>query len=156
MSAGSGLAIALENSLKYLRTTLTSFGEDDSGFAPRPEMFTVAAHVAHVADTVDWFVEGAFGAGWDMDFEGHNRRAREVGSLDAAIGALERAYASAIDTVRAASDEELFTPISDERIMGGAPRSAIVSGITDHSAHHRGALSVYARLLGREPAMPYA
>lgn len=156
MSAGSGFAVALENSLKYFRTTLSVFGEDDSGFAPRPEMFTVAAHVAHVADTVDWFVEGAFGSGWDMDFEGHNQKAREVGSLGAAIEMLDRAYARAVDTVRGASDEALFSPIADERLMGPAPRSTIVGAIGDHSAHHRGALSVYARLLDREPAMPYA
>ena len=34
--------------------------------------------------------------------------------------------------------------------------AAVINGITDHSAHHRGALAVYARLLGKEPAMPYA
>jgi len=38
----------------------------------------------------------------------------------------------------------------------GAPRAAVVSGIADHTAHHRGALSVYARLIGKEPPMPYA
>ena len=156
MSAGAGLAIALENSLRYLRTTLSVFDEDDAGFAPRPGMFSVAAQVAHAADTVDWFVEGAFGEGWDMDFEGHNERARRVGSLKDATDHLERAYANAVSVIREASDAELFAPIADERIMGGAPRSAIVTGITDHTAHHRGALSVYARLLDREPAMPYA
>jgi uncharacterized damage-inducible protein DinB len=39
--------------------------------------------------------------------------------------------------------------------MGGMPRESIIGGIVDHTAHHRGALSVYARLVGREPAMPY-
>ncbi len=32
----------------------------------------------------------------------------------------------------------------------------MISAITDHTSHHRGALSVYARLLGKVPAMPYA
>lgn len=156
MSAGAGLAVALENSLEYLRTTLSVFDEEDAGFAPRPEMFTVAAHVAHAADTVDWFVEGAFGDGWDLDFEAHNERARKIASLEDATERLERAYATAVSVVGGASDADLFAPIADERIMAGAPRSAIVTGITDHTAHHRGALSVYARLLDREPAMPYA
>jgi uncharacterized damage-inducible protein DinB len=57
--------------------------------------------------------------------------------------------------VGAASDQELFEPIADKRIMEGAPRCAIVSALTDHTAHHRGALSVYARLIGKEPPMPY-
>ena len=39
--------------------------------------------------------------------------------------------------------------------MGGLPRSAIFGAITDHTAHHRGALTVYARLLGKTPPMPY-
>jgi uncharacterized damage-inducible protein DinB len=40
-------------------------------------------------------------------------------------------------------------------VMGGAPRIAIVGAIADHTAHHRGALTVYARLLGVVPPMPY-
>jgi uncharacterized damage-inducible protein DinB len=32
---------------------------------------------------------------------------------------------------------------------------AIFGAITDHTAHHRGALTVYARLNGIVPPMPY-
>ena len=32
---------------------------------------------------------------------------------------------------------------------------AIISTITDHTAHHRGALTVYARVSGLVPPMPY-
>jgi uncharacterized damage-inducible protein DinB len=39
--------------------------------------------------------------------------------------------------------------------MGGVPRFAITNALTDHTAHHRGALTVYARLLGLVPPMPY-
>jgi uncharacterized damage-inducible protein DinB len=39
--------------------------------------------------------------------------------------------------------------------MGGLPRCTILNALTDHTAHHRGALSVYARLLGLVPPMPY-
>jgi uncharacterized damage-inducible protein DinB len=46
-------------------------------------------------------------------------------------------------------------PITGE-IMTGAPKMAVVGAIGDHTAHHRGALAVYARLLGKEPKMPYA
>jgi uncharacterized damage-inducible protein DinB len=40
--------------------------------------------------------------------------------------------------------------------MGGVPRWSVVSAISDHTAHHRGALTVYSRLLGKVPVMPYA
>jgi len=32
----------------------------------------------------------------------------------------------------------------------------VINAIVDHTAHHRGALSVYARLPGKVPMMPYA
>ncbi len=46
---------------------------------------------------------------------------------------------------------------SSRRAIGGdLPRIAIVGAMAEHMAHHRGALSVYARLLGYAPPMPYA
>jgi uncharacterized damage-inducible protein DinB len=39
--------------------------------------------------------------------------------------------------------------------MGGLPKHAIWTAVLDHTAHHRGALTVYSRLLGKVPAMPY-
>ena len=156
MSVPEGLAGELALSQQFLKTTLGTFDEADSGFAPQPDLFTVAGHVAHAAGTVEWFLEGAFGDGWDMDFDGHIAQAKAVTSLQEAVAWIDRAYGQAIDVIGSASDEELFAPIADTRIMEGAPRAAIVSAINDHSAHHRGALSVYARLLGKEPVMPYA
>ena len=69
---------------------------------------------------------------------------------------LDRAFANAVAVIGAASDETLFEPIPDTWIMGGAQRIAVVSGIVDHTAHHRGSLAVYARLVGKEPMMPYS
>jgi uncharacterized damage-inducible protein DinB len=40
-------------------------------------------------------------------------------------------------------------------LMAGEPRTEMLVAFNDHFAHHRGALSVYARLLGRVPPMPY-
>ena len=156
MSAAPGLVAQLESSLKHFKGTMSALDESDSAFAPREGMFTVAAQVSHVAGTVDWFMEGAFGDGWDMDFETHEGHARAVTSLAEAVAHLDRAYAAAIATIGSTSDEALFAPIADQAIMGGAPRAAVVSAIVDHTAHHRGSLAVYIRLLGRVPAMPYA
>ena len=58
-------------------------------------------------------------------------------------------------TLSSKSNAELTAPIADGPIMGGAPRMAIISAITDHTAHHRGALTVYARVSGLVPPMPY-
>ena len=156
MPAAPALVMELESSLKFFKATLSAFESDDAGFAPNPEMYTVAGHVAHAADSVDWFVEGAFGKGWDMDFEALIAKAKAVTSLEEATEWLDRAYANAIKVVGGASDQELFEPIPDTRIMNGAPRIAMVSAVADHTAHHRGCLAVYARLAGREPVMPYS
>ena len=155
MSQASELVTQLETSLKYMKSTISIFDEADAAFAPRPELYTVAGHIAHAADSVEWFVEGAFGEGWNMDFEGLIAAARAVETLEAANAWLDRAFAHAIEVFRAASDEDLAATIPDERIMKGAPRRAVVAPIVDHTAHHRGALTVYARLLGKVPPMPY-
>ena len=155
MSQESNFVTQLETSYKYFRSTIAIFEEGDAGFAPRPELYTVAGHIAHAADSVEWFVEGAFGAGWNLDFEGLIAAARAVETLEEANAWLDRAFEKAIRTFKAASDEDLAARIPDERIMGGAPRSAIVGPIVDHTAHHRGALTVYARLLGKVPKMIY-
>jgi len=39
--------------------------------------------------------------------------------------------------------------------MAGEPRAAIIAAIAEHTAHHRGSLAVYARLLGYVPPIPY-
>ncbi len=130
--------------------------EADSGFAPKPEMFTVAQLVAHTAQTVDWFMQGAFAeAGFSMDFEGMDREVRAVTSLAAAREWFASSCKAAAGVIDGHSDEEWGGPLAEGPIMGGMPRMAVFGALTDHSAHHRGALTVYSRLLGKVPAMPY-
>jgi len=118
-------------------------------------MLSLKRHVAHAAQTVDWFLAGAFSpAGMSEDWEVQAAKEEAVGSLAEALEWFEAAYARAAEAVRAHSWEEWQEPIAGG-IMGGAPRAAIFSGMADHTAHHRGSLAVYARLLGKTPAMPY-
>ena len=156
MSQTAAIVVQLKTSHKYIKSTVSIFDEDDAGFAPQPELYTVAGHIAHAADSVEWFVEGAFGKGWNLDFAGLIAAARAVETLEEANAWLDRAFEKAIATFESASDEDLAAAIVDERIMGGAPRASIVGPIVDHTAHHRGALTVYARLLGKVSPMPYS
>ena len=66
MAVSEGLVKELESTQKFFKTTLSIFESDDAGFAPYPELYTVAGHVAHTADSIDWFIEGGFGGGWDI------------------------------------------------------------------------------------------
>lgn len=140
----------------FLRAT-AGFTEEEGTFAPAPGIFTVANQMWHAAQIIDWFVEGAWSpTGFDMDFAAYDRHTRAVTSVTAARAAFSAAYARAIAKIGAESFAALKTPIAPGPIMGGEPRLGIISGMCDHTAHHRGALSIYARLLGRTPALPYA
>ncbi|MDF1838105.1 MAG: DinB family protein, partial [Planctomycetota bacterium] len=66
------------------------------------------------------------------------------------------AYGSACDRIASLSVEQLESALPEGPILGGLPRKQVVNGIVDHTAHHRGALSVYVRHAGATPAMPYA
>ncbi|MCE2454240.1 MAG: DinB family protein [Gemmatimonadetes bacterium] len=156
MSMQEQLTTQLRKTQRYFRNTASSFSEEDSGFAPTEEMFTVAAQVAHAADTLDWFVEGAFGRGWDMDFEALNAKAKAVTSFTEAMAWLDRAFDGVAEVISESDEETLQAPIPNDQLMGGMPRAGIVPSIVDHTAHHRGSLAIYARLLGRVPAMPYS
>jgi uncharacterized damage-inducible protein DinB len=141
---------------EYFERSTRVLEEADSGYAPQEGLFTVSQMVAHVAQTVEWFFAGAFAAeGFDMDFERMDKEVRGTTSLKAAREWFERACQSASASIESHSDQEWFAPMAPGPIMGGMPRIAILGALTDHSAHHRGALTVYSRLLGKTPPMPY-
>lgn len=141
---------------EYFDRSSRCLTEEDSTFTPAEGLFTAAQQVAHVAQTVDWFFEGAFrGEGFGMDFEKMAAEVLDFDSLARAREWLDRAFADAAQVLGSKSEEELLAPLPEGPVMGGEPRMAIVGAIQDHTAHHRGALTVYARHCGREPAMPY-
>jgi len=146
----------LSSMKEFFNRSTRTLEEADSTFSPKDGMFTVAQQVAHAAQTVDWFFEGAFApGGFSMEFEQMDTQVRGITSLKAAREWFDRACASAQNVVESHSDEEWMAPLPQGPIMGGLPRLAILGALTDHSAHHRGALTVYARLLGKVPPMPY-
>jgi len=130
--------------------------EADSGFRPREGMMTVAQQVAHAAQTLDWFIEGASRPeGFDLDFASHAAALQRVTSLAAARQALDTAYANAVQFLRSHSPEDLAQPLPAGPVMGGQAITEIVWAMVEHTAHHRGALTVYSRQLGKVPPMPY-
>ncbi len=147
----------LKAAKKFFDRSTECLTEDDSTFAPAEGMMTAAQQVAHVAQTVDWFMEGAFqrSDGFDMDFEKHIAEVMKIDSLAAARSWADRAFAAAEDVISARSAAELTQPLPEGPVMGGVPRFAVAGSIADHTAHHRGALTVYSRLCGHVAAMPY-
>jgi uncharacterized damage-inducible protein DinB len=143
-------------SQEFFERSTRVLDEADSGFRPREGMMTAAQQVAHTAQTLDWFIEGASRSeGFDLDFEKHARFLEGVTSLAAARQMLETAFAKAIEFLRSRNPEDLSQPLPPGPVMGGQPISDIVWSMVEHTAHHRGALTVYSRLLGKVPLMPY-
>ena len=157
MSLAQQALTALGSAQEFFSRSTRNLTEEHSTVAPAPGMMTAAQQVAHAAQTIDWFIEGAFRPeGFDTDFDAHAKAIEPYTPLAEARAWFDRAVAAAKVTLSSKSDAELTAPIAAGPIMGGAPRMAIVSAITDHTAHHRGALTVYARLSGVVPPMPYA
>lgn len=145
----------LISSFKMFNKSTDGLSEEDSSFAPVEGMYTVAQQVAHVAQTIDWFVDGAFGDAFDMDFEKHHQKVKKITSLEAARHWLEKSVEYALTVLEEKSEEELCSLLPAGPVLGGYPRYSIGGAIADHSAHHRGSLAVYSRLLGKVPSMPY-
>lgn len=145
----------LKDSKTYFDRSVRCLTEEDSTFTPVEGTRTAAQQIAHAAQTVDWFFQGAFRPeSFEMDFGKMEEDVTRVQSIREARAWLDKAYAHAAEILRSKTAEELAQPLA-EGLMGGQPRYEIVEAIVDHSAHHRGALTVYARLRGHVPAMPY-
>ena len=130
--------------------------EADSAFTPKEGMYTTAQQVAHVAQTIDWFMEGAFSdSGMDMDFVKHNKKILACTSITEARAWHEKSNNELLKRLTELPEEEWDKPIAGP-VMGGSPRSSIIGGLEEHTSHHRGALAVYQRLIGKVPEMPYA
>ena len=147
----------LESSYGFFKNTIECLSEEDSDFAPKDGLFTVSQQVAHTAQTVDWFIDGAFvSKEFDMNFEKHVEELKKTKSLEEAKNIFNKAVNNAKSVLDNLDDEELNTPLPEGPIMGGVPKYAVISALSDHTAHHRGSLAVYARLIGKEPKMPYS
>ena len=152
-----------EQMVKEIRMTEEFFNrstdwitEDDAGFAPVEGVMTTAQQIAHVAQTIEWFVEGGSRPeGFDMDFEKHAAAIAPIETVAEAREWYAKAVTQFADYVGGLSDEELYAPLPEGPVMGGVPKIAIIGSVSEHTAHHRGALTVYARLRGKTPKMPY-
>ena len=77
----------LAAAIEYFNRSTAALTEEDATFTPTDGTFTTAQPVAHAAQTIDWFMEGAFlPDGFDMNFEAHESQHRH----SAGVGFLAR------------------------------------------------------------------
>ena len=130
--------------------------EAHSGFLPAEGSMTVAQQVAHAARVIDWLFEGAFRReGFDMNFEEQIKEVTAINSLAKARTWFDKAVAKGIAILAQQSDASLLALLPEGPVMGGMPRMAIISAAVDHTAHHRGALTIYSRMNRLIPPDPF-
>ena len=150
-----GVINKLDSTEQFLLKTMEGLEECDGPFTPKEGMFTLCQHVAHVAQTVDWFLEGMYQGQFNEDFESLESKILEIKTLSEAKAWLTKAFEDARNTLTKKGEVALKERLPPGPIMGGVPRYIVVGAISDHTAHHRGSIAVYIRLLGKEPSMPY-
>ena len=156
MTLASQAAEELRNAQDRFDRSTRNLTEELSTFRPAKEMMTTCQQVAHCARVIDWFMEGAFRPqGFDMNFEKQIEQVLAIESLADARAWFAKSMLNATATVSAKTDGELAAQLPPGEIMGGKPVVSIVDAITDHTAHHRGALTIYARLNAIAPPDPY-
>ena len=147
----------LVTSRTYFARSSDQLTEEHSGFTPKEGTMTVAQQVAHVAHTLDWFREGMTRPeGFDLNFEDALVAYAANTSLDEARAWLDRSFDQVIRLFDEKPAEFWFEALPEGPVMGGQPRGTVVTAMVEHTAHHRGVLTVYARLIGLQPTMPYS
>ncbi len=149
------LVLQLRMMQSFFNKTIENLEEADSGYKPEDGAMTVVQQVAHTAQTVDWFTDGTFDDnGYAMNFEEAMNEIFACTSLNEAKDWFNKSVEKAVDIFGSKTGDELNAPIKGE-IMAGMPRIAAVPSLADHTAHHRGSLAVYSRMLGKPAPMPY-
>ena len=142
---------------KFFETSTDCLKEENCNFRPVDGALSVVEHVAHAAQSIEWFVAGMTSYdGFDLNFESHWEEVGKVKTLHEARSWFSKAIEDAISTIQDMSEDELSSLLPEGEVMGKEPKYKVVPAIAEHTAHHRGALTVYSRLLGKEPKMPYA
>ena len=152
---GNSAVAQLRVMQKFFKKSISVLDEADSGYRPGDTGWTVAQQLRHTAMTVEWFTDGVFGGkGFATDWEAQMAHINQASSLDEEKAYFDKAVDDACTTWGKLSEADLMEVISDP-LMGTMPKIAVVGSMVDHTAHHRGALATYARVMGKEPEMPY-
>ncbi|MBC7982537.1 MAG: DinB family protein [Candidatus Obscuribacterales bacterium] len=180
---GNLAAMRLQRHKEFFHHTVDCFEEQDGPFKPRSNMLSVTGQIHHVTGGIELFLSGlvlsldrfngiqlvsrrAPAAQWIGLKEGFSNLAwTALSNKDADATTYPQSFENALrgfdETIDLAADifgqltpEELVLPLS-ENPMGIKNPMYVLEMLIDHTAHHRGALAQYARLLGKEPNFPY-
>lgn len=180
---GNVMAMRLQRHKGFFHRTVSCFEEKDATFRPRDNMLSVAGQIMHVTAAIELTLSGLIHnierfkdmkpvsrrgptATWialDYGFTSlnwANESNKEIPEFveRPTLAASLRAFDETIDMAT-----EMFGGLTPQELMQPLPKTPmpmqnpiqILEMLIDHTAHHRGALAQYARLLGYEPKFPY-
>ncbi|MBI1291282.1 hypothetical protein GC173_08570 [bacterium] len=139
----------------FLDNVLNALPVDAGSAVPLPGMMTAAQQIVHIAATLDWFLEGVFGSGFHDDFSAQQEALARATSIAEARVQLNAAWDRWIAAVENCPESTLQDVLPPNPFFQGKIRETVIMYNSDHTAHHRGILTVYLRHLGITPPMVY-
>ncbi len=132
---------------------------DKITWAPHPQALTLGQLIRHLrqaeAGLLDvvrkgswWYLEERIGPPLTSYVGPATDKVEEIKQF-------EDAHAATIAFVREASEEVLEREYRSERLKRSLKGWAIILGMGEHEAHHRGQMATYLRLLGDLAPIPY-
>jgi uncharacterized damage-inducible protein DinB len=134
----------LKSAREFFERSTRILDESDSSFRPTPDSMSVAEQIGHVASTIHWLLDGACSPhGFDLDFSKHAEESKKMVSVSAMRVKVEQAFERAFALLEKETEQTLSSPLPAGPVMGGQARAQAFWSISEHTSHHRGALSVY-------------
>ena len=128
MSLADQAVAELESTEQFFNRSTRSLTEEHSGVKPAPDVMTAAQQVAHAAQTIDWFIEGAFRReGFDTNFQAHAKAIENCTSLTDARAWFAKAVAVA----------KGHAVLQEQRGVDGADRRRADHGRRTPHGHHQ-------------------
>src|SRR5262245_52353597 len=150
MSIALDLVSDLEQEAKYTRKMLALVPEAQLAWKPHEKSMSLGQLASHLAETPSW--TGGILEPF-MDFaamEGYQPFV--AGSRAELVAEFEKNHRASTETLCARDDRfmrETWTMKQGPKVLLSQPRKDVLrSMLLHHTAHHRGQLSVYLRLLG--------
>lgn len=168
---------------EFFHRTIACFRPEEGSFQPRPDMLSVNGQILHVTAAIELFLSGLFVAfkrlrsetlvslrgegeawiglssgftdmGWTEQASLEHEASGPARSMEAALAAFDGTMDIAASVFSELTSEDMVQPLAQNPLDLRTPQH-VLEILLDHTAHHRGALAQYARLLGHDPSIPY-
>lgn len=147
-TTGQVFAMELQQEATTTRRLIERLPTEKFGWQPHEKSMTLGRLANHVVEMLDWTAVTILED--ELDFE-QMAPAPQSETTEELLTRLDDSVTKATEILNNASDQEMTQPWTmrqGEKIFMTLPKVAVMRGfVMNHVVHHRGQLSVYARLL---------